>query len=382
MSAVRIPITELQPGMYVLNPGSSWLKDPLIYMNEGVVTDQAQIRAIIQQGFVEVFHDPERAVHVYEPVDILSPEFARDLQQAKKTHAMAYDQVKVIMTSGELDSIELDKIEPCVRSIVDSINTNANAMFTLAHLNDYDEYTFKHSVNVAVFAISFARFLGLTEQQQQYAGMIGLLHDYGKALVPKEILTAPRSLSAAEFTIMRSHVVLGYEALRQLAGISPEILEGILQHHEKHDGSGYPFHLKDTAIGIFGRIISICDVYDALSSRRVYKAPICPSHLLGTMYKMTGAAWPRGFVDGFIRMVGIYPVGTAILLSDGRVGIVSHCDPDFPSQPTIATINKIGEAVYKDATVDLKEQGNISVVRALTSKEMKEWNILQILGIA
>lgn len=382
MSSVRIPITKLQPGMYVLNPGTSWLNDPLLYMREGVVTDQAQIKAIIQQGFVEVLHDPERAVQLNEPDDILSPQFARDLKKAKKTHAMAYEQVKEIMTSGGLDSIDVNKVEPCVHSIVDSINTNANAMFTLAHLNNYDEYTFKHSVNVAVFAISFARHLGLTEQQQQYAGMIGLLHDYGKSLVPKEILTAPRSLSAEEFTIMRSHVVLGYEALRQLAGISPEILEGILQHHEKHDGSGYPFRLKDTSIGIFGRIISICDVYDALSSRRVYKAPICPSHSLGTMYRMSGTAWPRGFVDSFIRMVGIFPVGTAVMLSDGRIGIVSHCDPDFPAQPSIVTIKRFGGVVCKEANVDLKGQDQISVARALTSKEQEEWNILRILGIA
>ena len=340
MPAERIPIANLKPGMYVLNPGISWINAPLLYMREGLVADQAEIDGIIQQGFTEVIHDPERAVPTYEPGGALPRVFSRHIAQAQRAHAAAYAHVKAAMTSGVCDSADIAGAEPCVKSIILALKRNANAMLTLANLKGRDEYTYRHSVNVAIFAVAFARHMGLTDQQQQLAGMAGLFHDYGKALVPREILNAPRTLSPPEFAVMRSHVLLGYDALRKIPNIAPEILEGTAQHHEMHDGLGYPYGLKGSAIGLFGRIISICDVYDALSSRRVYKAALCPSHALAIMYKMNGTAWPLGFADSFIRMVGVFPLGTAVKLSDGRMGLISSCDPDSPTRPTVIIVRK------------------------------------------
>lgn len=381
MPAERIPIANLKPGMYVLNPGISWINAPLLYMREGLVADQAEIDGIIQQGFTEVIHDPERAVPTYEPGGALPRVFSRHIAQAQRAHAAAYAHVKAAMTSGVCDSADIAGAEPCVKSIILALKRNANAMLTLANLKGRDEYTYRHSVNVAIFAVAFARHLGLTDQQQQLAGMAGLFHDYGKALVPREILNAPRTLSPPEFAVMRSHVLLGYDALRKIPNIAPEILEGTAQHHEMHDGLGYPYGLKGSTIGLFGRIISICDVYDALSSRRVYKAALCPSHALAIMYKMNGTAWPLGFADSFIRMVGVFPLGTAVKLSDGRMGLISSCDPDFPTRPTVIIVRKSRGVAYMEDRLDLSAESKICVSRALSFDETEDWDIPRLLGI-
>lgn len=381
MGMERIPVGDLRPGMYVLNTGISWLNAPLLYMREGLVANQAEVDDIIQQGFTEVIHDPERSFCAHAHGDFFSAEFSRQLEEAQKTHANAYAHVKAAMTCGKCGSAEIAGAVPCVRAILLALKSNANAMLTLANLKRSDEYTYRHCVHVAIFAVAFARFLGLAEHQQQLAGIAGLFHDYGKALVPKEILNAPRTLSPTEFTVMRSHVQLGYEALRQIPDVPPEILEGALQHHEMHNGTGYPNKLRGSAIGTFGRIVSVCDVYDALSSRRVYKSAISPSHALGIMYKMNGTAWPPDFIDSFIRMMGLFPMGTAVELSDGRTGLVSRYDPDHPTRPGVIIIKKSKGSVHMDYCLDLKTQDNIFVNRALTCEEAEGWNIPHLLGI-
>lgn len=381
MPAERIPVTSLKPGMYVLNPGISWITAPLLYMREGIVADQNEVDGIIQQGFTETIHDPERSVPCYEPGCGLPRVFSQHLAQAQRAHAAAFAHVKATMTSARCDSADISGAGLCVKSIILALNQNANAMLTLANLKGCDEYTYRHSVNVAIFAVAFARHLGLTDQQQQLAGMAGLFHDYGKALVPREILNAPRTLSPAEFSVMRSHALLGYDALRKIPHIAPEILEGAIQHHEMYDGLGYPYGLKGLAIGLFGRIISICDIYDALSSRRVYKAAICPSHALAIMYKMNGTAWPRGFADSFIRMMGVFPLGTAVKLSDGRMGLISSSNPDFPTRPTVIIVRKSRGVAYMEDRLDLSAASRICVSRALSFKETEDWDIPRLLGI-
>lgn len=141
-------------------------------------------------------------------------------------------------------------------------------------------------------------------------GMAGLLHDYGKALVPAAILNAPRALKPWEMEIMHSHVLRGYERLKADKAIAPEVLLGVLQHHEKFNGTGYPYGLAGNDISLYGRVLSLSDVYDALTSWRVYKRPLSPHQVLAIMYQMRGQAWTPQDVDLFVKFMGIYPVGS------------------------------------------------------------------------
>lgn len=383
MAAVRIPVSSLKPGMFLVDPGASWLQEPLLYMREGRIADQEEINSIISQGFAEAVYDPDRALLNAESSapSAGAPLLAEEMPFACEAYSNAYIQIQRCMESAEYECPDILVMEPCVISIIQSLKRNADAMLALANLKGKDEYTYRHSVNVAVLAIAFSRYLGLTEPQQRAAGLAGLFHDYGKALIPKEILNAPRTLFPEELSIMRSHVTLGYEKLRHFPNVLPEILEGVAQHHEMHNGSGYPNGLSGSQIGLFGRILSLCDVYDALASKRVYKDAIHPNHALGTMYKMGGSAWAHGYVEHFIKMTGIFPIGSAVRLSNGRCGVVCHTNPAYPALPGLLLIKDEKEAPRPDCRLDLWRQSGTTVMCSLPAEESECWNIPALLGI-
>jgi len=381
MLAVKIPVARLKPGMYVIDPGISWVRSPLLYTKEGFITDQAEVDGISARGFIEALYDPTRPIPALTAT-IRAGLSAGEVREAQKTYVSVYSQIKKCLDSSAGGCPAVSAAEPCVRALILDLKRNATALLTLATLKGRDEYTYRHSVNVAVFAVAFAQHMGLTEEQQHLAGLAGLFHDYGKTLVPRAILNAPRALTRTEANIMRAHVLLGYDALRQIRGLPKEILNGVVQHHEMHNGGGYPFRLSGLQIGLFGRILSICDVYDALSSKRVYKEAVSPTNALGTIYKLSGASWPPGFADAFIRMVDVFPLGTGVLLSDGRLAVVSYCDPDFPTLPDVITAVRNPDGAFRlDERLSLRQQKKLSVSRALTQDETDQLHIPQLLGI-
>lgn len=381
MLAVKIPVARLKPGMYVIDPGVSWIHSPFLYTHEGFIATQAEVEGIAAQGFIEALYDPTRTAPALTAA-VQAGLSAAELQAAQKTYTATYTQIKECMDSSAGGCPAITAAEPCVRAVILDLKRNATALLTLATLKGRDEYTYRHSVNVAVYAVAFAQHIGLTEEQQHLAGVAGLFHDYGKTLVPREILNAPRALTPMEKTIMRAHVLLGYDALRQAHDIPQEILTGVVQHHEMHNGGGYPFRLAGEQIGLFGRMLSICDIYDALSSKRSYKDAISPTHALGTIYQQSGIFWPEGFADAFIRMVGIFPLGTGVRLSDGRLAVVIHCDPAFPTLPDVITAVRNSDGSFRlDDHISLRRQKRLSVLRALSPEETAHMHIPRLLGI-
>lgn len=389
MSVKRIPVSRLRPGMYVVNPGYSWVEEPLLYMQEGIIPDAQAISSIVGQGFTEAVYDPARSLMtpaVLSPPAADAPAAAVPLAQemplARAMYATAVSQIRQCMEQAPSGELDMSALSPSVSAIVRSLARNANAMLTLANLKSRDEYTYRHSVDVAVFGAAFARYLGLSAQQQHLVGMAGMFHDYGKAMIPVEILNAPRKLTPEEFSVMRTHVLLGCERLRQLPGMPEALLDGIAQHHEKHDGTGYPYGLSGRQISLFGRILSVCDVYDALSSKRPYKDAVSPHFALSIMYRMDGTAWMPGHVEQFIKMIGIYPAGTAVLLSDGRRGIVGRVDSDRPVRPDVLLVKECRRKPSPAGWLDLTCGKSLSIVRPLAADEIPGWDIPSLLGRA
>jgi len=209
-----------------------------------------------------------------------------------------------------------------VEEISDSVLRNGSALISLARLKTADDYTYMHSVAVCAMMIALARQLGLDEEQVRLAGLAGLLHDLGKALIPAEILNKPGKLTDAEFTIIKSHPVHGHKMLLAASQVHPLVLDVCLHHHEKTDGSGYPGRLKNEEISLFAKMGAVCDVYDAISSNRPYKTGWDPAE---SLHKMAG--WAAGHFDqkvfqGFVKSLGIYPIGSLVRLSSGRIGVV------------------------------------------------------------
>lgn len=243
--------------------------------------------------------------------------FAKEIQN---------DAVKVI--NGILGDvrlgkqIEMERVSPMVGHITDSILRNPGALVSLCRIKESDKYTFQHSVSVATLLIAFCRGIEMDRDVLLEAGTGGMLHDIGKMRVPDHILNKPGKLTDEEFAIMQSHVTLGLEVLRQTPNISPTVMQVSGEHHEKFAGKGYPENLQGTQISQIGRMAAIVDVYDAITSNRVYHTGMEPAVALKKLFEWSEHHFDPDLVQRFIQAVGIYPVGSLVRLDSQRIGVV------------------------------------------------------------
>ncbi len=224
---------------------------------------------------------------------------------------------------------------PLVSGFIDSVFRNESAAAAISKLKAFDEYTYTHCINVSILAVILGKKLGYTREKLELIGMAGLFHDVGKAVIPGRILNNPGKLTDDEMKIMRTHPLHGYKILKEQAEIPEEVLRGALEHHEKHDGSGYPRGLEGDQISDVARLLSVVDVYDALTSKRVYKDPLPPGKVLAMMYKWRVTDFHPNTVEQFIRSLGVYPVGSFVRLSSGVHGVVTDLNPADPLRPTV-----------------------------------------------
>ncbi len=209
-----------------------------------------------------------------------------------------------------------------VEEISSSVERNPGAIISLARLKSADDYTYMHSVAVCALMVALSRQLGLDAELTRNLGLAGLLHDLGKALMPMEVLNKPGKLTDDEFAIIKRHPAEGHRLLVEGGAVGDLQLDVVLHHHEKMDGSGYPDHLKGEEISLYARMGAICDVYDAVTSNRPYKAGWDPAESIRRM-----AEWCNGHFDGhlfqaFVKCIGIYPIGSLVRLESGRLGVV------------------------------------------------------------
>ena len=219
-------------------------------------------------------------------------------------------------------SVDVGGARQLVDEISDSVARNPGALISLARLKTVDSYTYMHSVAVCAMMVALAKQLGMSESDVRLAGLAGLMHDLGKALMPMDVLNKPGKLTDAEFKIIKSHPVEGYKLLLTGDKVDEVVLDVCLHHHEKMDGSGYPQGLMGDAISIFAKMGAVCDVYDAITSNRPYKLGWDPAESLRKM-----AEWASGHFDAvvfqaFVKTMGIYPVGSLVRLTSGRIGVV------------------------------------------------------------
>ena len=340
----KIAIEQLKPGMYIHDLNCGWMDHPFV-SNRFTVKDETvalELRAIgvhelyidTDQGLdiaeakteEEISHEiQEQMLHLAEekPAPIVAVSLAEEAPRARKLHGEANRIVKGIITDIRLgQQIELEKVEPLVEKMVDSIFRQQDALIPLARLKTHDEYTFQHSVSVCALMVAFARGLKLSRDIIKEIAIGALLHDVGKAKVPDNILNKPAKLTDAEFAKMKSHVVQSIIILQNTPGISQIALDVAGQHHERFDGTGYPNRLKDNEISIYGQMGAIVDVYDAITSERVYHKGMPPTEALKKLLEWSKFHFNPELVQAFIRTLGIYPSGSLVRLESGRLGVV------------------------------------------------------------
>lgn len=235
-----------------------------------------------------------------------------------------------------------NKINELAEELLDNVLSNKNVLLYLVDIKNMDNYTYSHCVNVAVISIIIGISLNLTKNKLTNLCIGALIHDIGKAFIPHDILQKPGKLTKDEFEIIKKHPKLGYDFLNQIySSVNTQIKAIILQHHERFDGYGYPLGLSGTEISYLSRIVSIADVYDALTSDRPYKRSLSPSDALEYIMSNAGTSFDFDIVNVFCKIIIPYPKGTIVRLSSGDKGIVKQTLPNFPLRPIVKIVQSI-----------------------------------------
>lgn len=304
----------------------------------------------------------------FEPASVTKDE--QNTQEAREVAKRTYAQ-GVAVTKDVVNSIRLGrtssvkKVKRAVQMIVDQVLTNETSIMGLTTLRDYDEYTFTHSVNVCIFAVALGRKIGLSKLQLYDLGTTALLHDIGKAKIPIELLNKTHGLSDDEWRVIQAHPWRGAMTLFGLRAYEETPYKAILvahEHHMKTDLSGYPRAIRPRTLGVFSRIVAVADGFDAATTRRAYQTvPIEPDQVLREMWTNPRRGYDPVIVKALINLIGIYPIGTCVILDTFEVGIVSQANADRESlnRPVvrIAIDPAGGVLAAPGVAVDLTERG-------------------------
>ncbi|HRP67724.1 MAG TPA: HD-GYP domain-containing protein [Thauera sp.] len=388
-----IPVARLRPGMYIHDLRCGWLQHDFV-RNRFLLGDEDDVRKVRALGVAAVEVDTERGLDpdTLPTVPTATPvaeaenaggtgdgprlqtasKVANPFERARALHREASAIVRDLLNDIRLGKqIEIEKVEPLVERIVDSIFTQQDALLPLARLKQHDSYTFQHSVSVCALMTAFARTLQLPRELIHEIAVGALLHDVGKARVPDEILNKPGKLTDAEFDRMKSHVVQSKIILQATPGISQIALDVAAQHHERFDGTGYPNKLKGEQISLYGRMGAIVDVYDAISSNRVYHKGMAPTEALRKLLDWSANHFEPRLVKAFIRSVGIYPTGALVRLESKRLAVVQAQHADKPMQPTVKVIFHTAGHYLRPEDVDLRRSQD----RIVGHEDFTDWNI-------
>jgi len=271
--------------------------------------------------------------------DMYDESFEQDLEKARILHNSTQEYIEqaftVLRNGGE---INIETTKEAVSDLVEQVMQNPDALVWLCQLKEKDKYTAVHSVNVCILSLTFVRELKLTEAELNILGLGALLFDIGKSKISDEVLKKTDSLNENEYLLMKAHSYLGYVMLEENKNIPKEVLEIVLNHHERLNGMGYPNSRKGNEISRFTRIVSIVDAFGAMTSDRCYQDAFQPQHALNELYNMAPDELDQELIEAFIKCIGIYPVGSIVELSNGHTGVIVKLNIEHKLRPVVGLV--------------------------------------------
>lgn len=389
----KIPVEHLRLGMHLQAFCGDWLEHPF-WRTRFVLKDAQDLVLIRESSIREVWIDINKGIDVeadrtrsedeFEtigeippPPPVVQPKaaFADEVKRASRIVAKGREAVVSMFQEARMGkAIEAEAAAPLVEEISNSMLRNPGALVSIARLKTADDYTYLHSVAVCALMIALARQLGLDEQQTREAGMAGLLHDLGKAMMPTAVLNKPGKLTDAEFAVVKTHPEEGHKLLLAGNGASEIARDVCLHHHEKFDGSGYPAGLSGEAISLYARMGAVCDVYDAITSNRPYKAGWDPAESIRRMAEWKGHFDPAIF-QAFVKSLGIYPVGSLVRLESGKLGVVVEQNGQSLLKPRLKIFFSTRSQSYlKPEIIDLAR----SAEKIAGREDAEKWGIKDV----
>ncbi|MCX7923948.1 MAG: HD-GYP domain-containing protein [Clostridia bacterium] len=341
-----------------VEPGAKLARDIFSFEGRVLLTSGVEIRKdyierLKHSGVTEVYIEDELS-HGIEVCDVVR----------HKTREEAKGVVKKLMESCAFtNSINTSKVKELIDRIIDELLTNEDILLNLTDLKTVDDYTFEHSVNVCILALITGIGLGYNHLRLKDLGTGAILHDIGKLRIPESILKKPSQLTVEEFEEIKKHTVYGYEILKNNKNVSMISAFIAFGHHERYDGSGYPLQLRGENIHQCARIVAVADVYDALTSDRVYRKKLRPHEAVEYITSLGTRHFDAEIIESFTKYIALYPVGTGVLLSTREKALVVRNNRNVPTRPVVKIIyDENNDKVYDNNELDLTKNMGIFIV--------------------
>lgn len=331
----------------VKQQGSYVLSSPGYVKNAKVITH------LQSKGVESVLIDTSKSLVVQDevfipPINSQTQPLILEINKAKKIFNESKALQKRIFEdalSGR--DIDLNPVIEITDQAIDTIFKNPDALACIINIRQKDEYLLEHSVSVSILISIFARYLNIDKQIVRQLAVGAFLHDVGKIMIPDSVLNKPGKLTDKEFTVMKTHVNHSIKIIEQTKGISEISLEVAALHHEKLDGTGYPYQISENKITQYGRMVAICDIFDALTADRVYKDGYSHIKSFGILRKLAEQQHlDKRLVDIFIKCLGVYPVGSLVELGSKKLAIVEGRNYDDPIRPKVRSFYSVDDHRY------------------------------------
>jgi len=326
----------------------------MVLLREGVYLTASYIERLRAMGYDVLFIQDDRL----DDVEIHTAITAQ-------TREVAYKSIELIskyIENNSKDSLPIDKIRLTVQQMINDLLFSSDILGNLSEIQGYDDYTFHHSVNTTIISLILGIASGYSEQKLIELGMGVLMHDIGKIKVPEEILNKKTPLTEAEFGEIKQHTTYGFDILRKNNDLSLLSAHVAFQHQEKFDGTGYRRGLKGSGIHEYGRLAAVADVYEALTSKRVYRKAIEPNVAFEYIISQGNTHFDPKILDIFKKNIAVYPSGSGILLSNGQRGNVIRQNPAFPNRPYVRVFYENEKALTAPVDYNLAEYPSIMIV--------------------